>query len=334
MHRRRALHFHRFLCLLLCALLACASSPKPKPEAALAAEQKQVVTPGLFLYEVKGPRGLVHLLGTIHVGFGFEEVLTDDARVRFHSAARVMTEADVGKTDPQLLVRAALLPQDQSLRKLVGEVEWARLVARLSPQLPEMLLDRLEPWLPAVMLGLAELEQVLRELKPGAENRLMDVELVRLAGIEQKPVTHFETVEEQIAIFDTIPMADQVRELVHTLEQASSEQARQLYTTFSAGDVQGLTEALFDEAQLEGARGFYDRVLYQRNERWLPIIERELERGGAFIAVGAAHLLGDRGLLAALAHRGYQVRRVGAEPIEVPKREPRIVRATTAPAAE
>ena len=332
MHPRlSSLHFFLSCSLLLLSLQSCAAPHKPGvSHDAVARSSTLVVTPGLFLYEVTGPRGTSHLLGTIHVGFGFEEVLTDDARVRFHAAERVMTEADVSKSDPELLVRAALLAPQDSLRRLLGEPTWTKLVERLSAQLPEPVLDRLEPWLPAVMLGLRELEDVLRELKPGSENRLMDVELVRLAGMEQKPVTHFETVAEQIAIFDTIPLSDQARELAHALEQPSAIQARQLFTAFAAGDAQALESALFDEAQIEGSRGFYDRVLYQRNARWLPLIERELARGGTFIAVGAAHLLGERGILATLAQRGYSVKRVGAD-TKPPPRELQTPAASTAP---
>lgn len=320
MHLRSGLsRFFASWCALFW-LAGCAGGLKQAPPTSAATlPAARVVTPGLFLYEVRGPTGTVHLLGTIHLGFGFEEVLTDDARVRFHGAARVITEADVSKTDPQLLMRAALLPPEQSLKRLLGEPTWTKLAERLAPQLPEPLLDRLEPWLPAVMLGLSELADILRELKPGGEGRMMDVELVRLASLEHKPVAHFETVAEQIAIFDQIPLADQARELVHALEQASAVQARQLFTAFAEGDADALEQALFDETLLEGARGFYDRVLYQRNERWLPVIERELARGGAFIAVGAAHLLGEQGILSTLARRGYSVRRVGADAPASPK---------------
>jgi len=297
-----------FVALSLLGLTACRTAvPSARPAPAPPPPRP---TPGLFLYEVQSAAGTAHLLGTIHLGFGFDEVLTPDARRRFEASERVMTEADIGSADPETLVQAALLPPERSLRKIVGPDTWQKLVARLGKQIPPPMLERLEPWLPAVMLGMQDLEEALAELKPGAQTRLMDLELTKQATALGKSISHFETVAEQIALFDTITLEEQVRELAQELTGESSDNARSLLTAFAAGDEQALARALFDEEQQTLAPGFYERVLYGRNERWLPVIERETTRGGAFIAVGAAHLLGPRGIVEELRKRGYRVTRV------------------------
>jgi uncharacterized protein YbaP (TraB family) len=61
---------------------------------------------------------------------------------------------------------------------------------------------------------------------------------------------------------------------------------------------------------MKSAPGFYQTVLYARNARWLPELERLMGEGNAFVAVGAAHLLGERGLLREFVQRGYTVTRV------------------------
>jgi uncharacterized protein YbaP (TraB family) len=55
-----------------------------------------------------------------------------------------------------------------------------------------------------------------------------------------------------------------------------------------------------------------DRLLAERNRRWAPLIERYLEHGGGFVAVGLGHLLGDGGLPAMLERAGYRVTREAA----------------------
>ncbi|MET0286590.1 MAG: TraB/GumN family protein [Polyangiales bacterium] len=298
----------RFAMIALLLLGACA---KPAPVSRATPPPANEPTPGLFLYEARNDQGSVHLLGTIHMGFGFAEVLTPSARAAFDASKRVMTEADVSAADPAQLIQAALLPADKSLHDLVGEATWQKLVARIGKQIPEPLLQRLEPWLPSVMLGLEDLEQALGDMAPSSKGRQMDVELMDEARRVGKPLTYFETVEEQVAIFDSIPLEEQVRELARSLDSETSAQARSLLQAFQAGDEVALARALFDETEIQSSPGFYERVLYQRNERWLPIIERELASGGAFIAVGAGHLLGERGLLAALRAKGFTVTRVG-----------------------
>ena len=51
-------------------------------------------------------------------------------------------------------------------------------------------------------------------------------------------------------------------------------------------------------------------MLYKRNVSWIPRLEKILEQGDAFIAVGAGHFPGPRGVLALLAARGFQLTRV------------------------
>jgi uncharacterized protein YbaP (TraB family) len=51
----------------------------------------------------------------------------------------------------------------------------------------------------------------------------------------------------------------------------------------------------------------YDAMIVKRNRNWVPKIEDCLAAGHCFVVVGAAHLLGPDGLLAALREKGYAV---------------------------
>jgi uncharacterized protein YbaP (TraB family) len=54
---------------------------------------------------------------------------------------------------------------------------------------------------------------------------------------------------------------------------------------------------------------FYQRLLFDRNTRMVERMRPQLKSGAAFIAVGALHLYGDKGLLSLLAREGYTVTR-------------------------
>src|SRR5690606_6071119 len=56
---------------------------------------------------------------------------------------------------------------------------------------------------------------------------------------------------------------------------------------------------------------FKDILFDRRNGEWLPKIENLIAEGPVFIAVGAGHLLSDRGLIELLREKGYAV-----EPVE------------------
>ena len=51
-------------------------------------------------------------------------------------------------------------------------------------------------------------------------------------------------------------------------------------------------------------------MLDKRNASWIPELERILEKGDAFIAVGAGHFPGPRGVIALLAAQGFKLTRV------------------------
>jgi uncharacterized protein YbaP (TraB family) len=303
--------FGRFsiaLYTLVFSLLACApkgAAPANTAERASAAPPK-----GLFLYRVERDGHVSHLLGTIHLGFGFEEVLTPAGHAAFDAAELVITETDLADDPASRLVQAALLPPGQTLNALLDAKTWQTLEARLAGQIPGPVLAQMKPWLPAVLLGIAELKEAFDALRPGNSERMMDVELMAEAAKAHKAQEHLESVDEQIAVFEGISLEEQISELTHALEADSRMQAHALVQAFESGDELKLSQALFDAEQMKAAPGFYQAVLFARNARWLPVVERALAKGGAFIAVGAAHLLGDRGLLHELRSRGYHVDRV------------------------
>lgn len=58
-------------------------------------------------------------------------------------------------------------------------------------------------------------------------------------------------------------------------------------------------------------KDFLDKkILYARNKAWMPALTRALDAGGAFVAVGAAHLGGRYGLLPMLQQKGYKISRI------------------------
>ena len=53
-----------------------------------------------------------------------------------------------------------------------------------------------------------------------------------------------------------------------------------------------------------------EEMVFARNADWIPKLEKILETPNTFIAVGADHLTGDRGVVALLQKRGYKLTRI------------------------
>lgn len=52
------------------------------------------------------------------------------------------------------------------------------------------------------------------------------------------------------------------------------------------------------------------KILGARNRAWMPALTRALSQGNAFVAVGAAHLGGNYGILPMLQRKGYKITRI------------------------
>lgn len=52
---------------------------------------------------------------------------------------------------------------------------------------------------------------------------------------------------------------------------------------------------------------YKNQILLERNKRWLPLIKQQIDQDSTLIAVGAAHLFGEGGLIEQLQESGYKV---------------------------
>jgi uncharacterized protein YbaP (TraB family) len=163
--------------------------------------------------------------------------------------------------------------------------------------------------------------EVLATLKPWAvftvlsrprprTGKVLDQILQDRARAKGIPVHGLETPAELVEVLDGMPMSDQIAILRDTVCNYADiiGQIDALTQHYLDRDLQGMValnnqshddEALFDRLM--------ERVLYGRHARMLERLEPHLRAGGTFIAVGALHLPGERGLLRGLEQRGYRV---------------------------
>lgn len=123
------------------------------------------------------------------------------------------------------------------------------------------------------------------------------------------PAVGLESHAEQFAVFDRLAAADQAVLLVEAARDAGSGTERRLAEAWLTGDLVALeTEAergILADPELRQA------LLTRRNQAWAGRIAGLLAQDRRpFVAVGAAHMLGEEGLPALLAARGYTVRRI------------------------
>jgi hypothetical protein len=233
-------------------------------------------------------------------------------------ARLLMVEADPSELDPMAAQARMRLPGSASLDRLLSDRAYAALKQRLDGKIPMPVARQLAPWAVSVML----LQSMVAALHDGDPPKPMDLAILRRARADATPVVFFEEALEQLEILSAVPMETQVaqlEELVLEPDQAS-EELSSLLAAYRSGDRARVERLLFDPEELERFPKYYEAVFFARNEAWLPRIARAIRgdgaggareaTGGAFIAVGLGHLVGERGLVRALERRGFDVRRV------------------------
>ncbi|MBT8040294.1 MAG: TraB/GumN family protein [Gammaproteobacteria bacterium] len=200
--------------------------------------------------------------------------------------------------------------QDGSLlAEVVGMERFERLQHALSSySMPPGWVDGMKVW--AAVLTLS--------VPPSKSGFFMDLSLSLRAAGAGLQVIGLETLEQQLAFLEEMPLGQQLELLDHALVEHERVEAVhvQLVDSYLQGDLVKL-EALSNEQMTElsdEAREYFLREgIDERNRRMLESMAPELAQGGVFVAVGALHLPGENGLVSLLRAGGYDL-----EPLPMP----------------
>jgi uncharacterized protein YbaP (TraB family) len=144
----------------------------------------------------------------------------------------------------------------------------------------------------------------------GCEPQSYEISLMGLAAKQKSEIIGLETIEEQMAVFDTIPYDRQAEMLLTMIDKLPETKAEfhDLVELYKKQDLQNLYELTMKSEF--GMDGQDEVMLFKRNQNWINRIDKIVHEKPTFIAVGAAHLGGERGVIALLRKQGFKVRAV------------------------
>jgi uncharacterized protein YbaP (TraB family) len=209
----------------------------------------------------------------------------------------------------QLIKHEMVLPRGDSLANYVGEETYAEIEQVLVDVLgmqPD-LVSTLRPW--AAMRSFA--------VKAKSNDVILDYALLERAGDQKKELFQVESIEEFIVTLQEMPIEAQVALLK--------------FTVASYNDMQGIIDDMLDaylQEDLEAMHSISTRFIpsAEENEQWRDVylrhvieirnivmahyMRKPMRLGNTFIAVGAVHLFGEKGVLALIEKDGYTLTRV------------------------
>jgi uncharacterized protein len=140
----------------------------------------------------------------------------------------------------------------------------------------------------------------------------IEEELMKAASANNKEVLGLETLKEQMDVFDAIPYQEQMDELVKTAKNDMADDKKEfkkLYDLYKQQDLNGMMEMTKESKNVMTSK-FETELLTNRNANWIPRIIKIAAEKPTFFGVGAAHLGGEKGVIALLRKKGYKVEAV------------------------
>jgi uncharacterized protein len=259
------------------------------------------------MWVVKDADSTIYLLGTIHLIKPGMNWRSDKIEAAFEASDEYWMEAtDNGDMAmlQGLIVKHGYDRSRPLSSKLNGD-DWAKVrSAAKTVGLPISTVERMRPWLAALALGLKPVPK--DEGYDFAQG--VDRSLEASARAVRKTVRTFETLEQQMIIFSSLPEESEVAFLVQSLDEIvfSKSLVDQMIDAWMSGDI-AVLEAKSVELKDRWPE-LYDAVVVQRNLDWCDQIAVIMKGAGtSFVAVGAGHLVGDQSVPAILAERGFTV---------------------------
>ncbi len=255
-----------------------------------------------LLWEITG-NGLQqpsYLFGTIHIICKEDFLMSDTIRNKFNRADEIYLEMDMD--DPSMqskMMQLMKLPQGETLEQLFGaDYPVADSFFKAKTGFPIRMFNQYKPMMLQSLL--------YQTILPCGLPESYEMYFVNMAKTKGKSVNGLETLESQIAVFDSIPDQEEIKWLLEWVRQYDKQLADfnrmlQLYTH------QELNQ-MFDFIRSSPEMAGYEEVLLnKRNRNWIPVMEQVMHNKSAFFAVGAGHLPGPSGVIALLRNKGFRV---------------------------
>lgn len=259
-----------------------------------------------LLWKIEDPQQekTSYLFGTMHAGCELE--LGNQLKETLMNSELLLLEINL--IDPgvnQEMASQMFMGKDRNLGNLMSKEDYDLVLNFLHPRLAKQGLDlefikKIKPIYLSVMLipSLFDCDQV-------TAYDLLLAKFAQQIGIDQAGL---ETVEDQLRVFESIPLKKQAQMLVISARDDGKSDQKQMLAmahAYQERDLNRLSEIANEDKGL--FIEYEDEILIKRNKNWIPIIKKQMTEYSTFIGVGAMHLVGEQGLINLLRKEGYEV---------------------------
>ena len=257
------------------------------------------------LWEVHGKHNTVYLLGSIHVLRASDYPLAPAVMNAYADAKALYMEVNMeelnGEAVREEMLSSAMMPEDKQLPSVLGKERYTHaysLAHSVGVELPSF--DQFAPWFAAEAISQLQLMQLGFQPQTGVEMYFLEK-----AKSDGKSIAGLETIHDQIALFQNMPLDAQADYLISSLEQAHDlpQEVDAMVHAWQRGDTAWFVNEI--RSELGKDPKLYQSVLVARNRKWVPKIEALLNDDKNYLViVGTGHLVGQGSVIELLKKDG------------------------------
>jgi uncharacterized protein YbaP (TraB family) len=176
--------------------------------------------------------------------------------------------------------------------------------------MPLAAMNKMKPWMISGVLAVPACET--KRIQGGA--LLLDIKLGTEAQAAGKTIGGLETIIEQFDAMASLPMKSHIDGLVEaaSLGDLSNDVLETMIDLYTKGEIGKIMPLIRDVSpksagSKNGSADFEEVMIHTRNATMAKRAAPFLDKGNAFVAVGALHLPGEKGLVKMLNDAGYTV---------------------------
>lgn len=255
-----------------------------------------------LLYKIEGNNltSVSYIYGTIHVMPKKDFEISKSIQSSFNACQVLAMEVDLNMDFKTQLEAAqqSFLPEGKTIADLASadDVQKVKQFCMDSMHWKESKYAKMSRLKPFFLSSV-----ILQELI--GKSKSFEKEFNKLAKKKKMTTIGLETLQFQMNMVNTVSNEEQMKMLLQGLSTNNSEFNKML-DAYLRQDLIGLGN-LMNDAELSPE--FNENLLLQRNRNWIPIISKLISEKPTFIAVGAGHLPGEKGVLNLLREAGYTV---------------------------
>lgn len=262
------------------------------------------------LYEISKGGQKIYLGGTIHVLRNSDYPLPAEFEQAYEKSQVLVVETDIKKSNSpefgQQLAQAFMYSGGKNLAQDLQPALWQELQAYADKnQFPLGQMSMFKAVFVSLSMSVVEMQKRGYGLGQG-----VDMYFFQKASLAKKPIQELESADEILTHMNALTGLDANQVIGAALRDVKKmDQALGAALTYwRAGELEQLDHELAIDMRKETPE-VYQRLLVDRNQAWLPKIEKLFTTNETeLVLVGALHLPAKEGLLAQLKARGYHIK--------------------------